>query len=106
MPGLASSHHRAGTDVLRESGNASPDGYGGRIVFKTSCVCVSQVRSISKTEMPRHAHSEKESSLGLGSATLFMTAVILTSTIALAVILLLLVYGAITFHRTNVLSSV
>src|SRR5262249_50947637 len=54
---------------LRESGNASPDGYGGRIVFETSCVCVSQVRSISKTEMPRHAHSEK--TLGPGSATLF-----------------------------------
>src|SRR5262249_30601645 len=33
MPGLASTHHRAGSDVLRESGNASPDGYGGRIVF-------------------------------------------------------------------------
>src|SRR5262249_13216543 len=38
MPGLASTHHRAGSDVLRESGNASPEGYGRRIVFKTSCV--------------------------------------------------------------------
>src|SRR5262249_52029358 len=26
MPGLASTHHRAGNDVLRESGNASPEG--------------------------------------------------------------------------------
>ncbi len=52
--------------------------------------------------MPRDAYSEKESSLGLGNATLFITAAILTSTIGLAVILLSLVYGAITFHPTNV----
>ena len=45
--------------------------------------------------------TEKESSIGLGNATLFMTAAILTSTIMLAVILLSLVYGAITFHRTT-----
>jgi len=43
------------------------------------------------------AHSEKESSLGLGSATLFMIA-ILTSTRRPAVILFSLVYGTITFH--------
>ena len=86
MPRLASTHHRAGSDVLRESGNASPEGYGGRIVFKTSCVCVSRGRSISKTEMPRNAYSEKESSLGLGNATVFMTAAILMSAIGLAVI--------------------
>jgi hypothetical protein len=36
------------------------------------------------------------------NATLFMTAAILTSSRGLAVILLWLVYGAITFHPTNV----
>jgi hypothetical protein len=39
--------------------------------------------------MPRDAYSEKESSLGLGSATLFKTNAILTSTMGLAVILAL-----------------
>jgi hypothetical protein len=29
MPGLTSTQHRAGSDVLRESGKASPEGYGG-----------------------------------------------------------------------------
>jgi hypothetical protein len=39
---------------------------------------------------------------GLGSTTVFMRAVILMSTRGLAVILLSLVYGAITYHPTNV----
>jgi hypothetical protein len=38
----------------------------------------------------------------MGSATVFMTSAILTSTRGLAVILLSLVYGAITFQQTNV----
>ena len=49
--------------------------------------------------MPNDAYSEKESSpLGPGSEILFMTAAILTSDRGLAVILLSLVYGTITFY--------
>jgi MFS family permease len=40
--------------------------------------------------------------VGLGSATVLMTAAVMTSTRGLAVILLSLVYGAITFQQTNV----